>query len=84
MLSPAKAKPRPDDGARGRLEAWWDARKHDANDRLNEAAGGLARRLTVPDWYSLHVMAACQGNFEPGPGLNVTNCTVTAPARETA
>lgn len=77
----------PKDGALGRLQAWVDDKKDDAKDKLNQLTGSIVHGLGVPDWYSLHIMDACQGQFEPNPtapnaGLNTTNCTASSPARE--
>ncbi|KJZ79282.1 hypothetical protein HIM_01433 [Hirsutella minnesotensis 3608] len=84
----SKDKDKSKQGALGELEAWWDSKKKDAKDKVNEVAGSLTDRLTdklgVSDWYSLHIMDSCQGMFAPdptalNPTLNTTNCTVSSP-----
>ncbi|KAI8623443.1 actin cortical patch SUR7/pH-response regulator pali [Xylariaceae sp. FL1651] len=46
----------------------------------DEIADKLAKEIGVQQWYSLHVMDVCQGNFAPnattsGAEYNVTSCT---------
>jgi len=50
----------------------------------NDIADKLAAELGISQWYSLHLMDACEGSFTPnattpGAGYNVTNCTTQAP-----
>lgn len=50
------------------------------NDIRNDLADRLAQELGISQWYSLHVMTACEGNFAPnatsaGAWYNTTNCT---------
>ncbi|PHH92572.1 hypothetical protein CDD83_6734 [Cordyceps sp. RAO-2017] len=77
------------DGPLGRLQSWWDDKKSDAKDKIDSAkgkvAGKIAGKIGLSQWYSLHIMDACEGSFEPDPtapnaGLNTTNCTTSAPA----
>ena len=65
--------------------------KDDITDKINEkgdeAADALADRLGVSEWYSIHVMSACEGNYEPNatessPSLNITDCTDSSPTCE--
>lgn len=53
-------------------------------DELNDIAGDVADKLSeelgISQWYSLHVMTACEGNYAPNATnpdawYNVTNCT---------
>lgn len=57
-------------------------------DLLNGVAGGVTDRLAaslgISQWYSLHVLESCEGNFapsasDPKASLNVTECTSTPP-----
>ncbi|KAI1656690.1 actin cortical patch SUR7/pH-response regulator pali [Daldinia decipiens] len=50
------------------------------NDIANDIADQLSRELGISQWYSIHVMTACEGNFapnatSPGAWYNTTNCT---------
>jgi hypothetical protein len=50
------------------------------NDITGDVADDLAKDLGLSEWYSVHVMDACEGMYKPNatahhPGLNVTNCT---------
>ncbi|KAI1381935.1 hypothetical protein F4677DRAFT_400323 [Hypoxylon crocopeplum] len=50
------------------------------NDIANDIADRLAQELGISQWYSLHIMTACEGNFAPnatslGAWYNTTNCT---------
>ncbi|KAI1415784.1 hypothetical protein F5Y13DRAFT_206724 [Hypoxylon sp. FL1857] len=54
------------------------------NDIANDVADGLAKKLGISQWYSLHVMTACEGNFAPNATspltwYNTTNCTAQSP-----
>ncbi|KAI2606710.1 hypothetical protein GGR54DRAFT_620410 [Hypoxylon sp. NC1633] len=54
------------------------------NDIENDIADQLARDLGISQWYSLHIMTACEGNFapnatSPGAWYNTTNCTAQSP-----
>ncbi|KAF7544901.1 hypothetical protein G7Z17_g9589 [Cylindrodendrum hubeiense] len=56
------------------------------NDITGEIADQLADALGIHEWYSIHVMDACEGYFKPnatspGAGLNVTGCTQSPPAK---
>lgn len=83
-----------DDGKRGLIgdaKTWVDGKKGDAKDKLNDITGDiadkLAAKLGISQWYSLHIMDSCKGNFAPnatqlGAGLNITNCTSPGAASE--
>lgn len=50
----------------------------------NQVADKLSKELGISQFYSLHLMDACEGNFAPnatapGAGYNVTNCTSPTP-----
>lgn len=50
------------------------------NDIGNDIADKLSAELGISQWYSLHVMNACEGSYSPnattpGAGYNTTNCT---------
>ncbi|KAI1093564.1 hypothetical protein F5B19DRAFT_127637 [Rostrohypoxylon terebratum] len=54
------------------------------NDIIGDAADELSKELGISQWYSLHVMTACEGNFAPnatnaGAWYNTTNCTAQTP-----
>ncbi|KAK6192987.1 hypothetical protein LQW54_012911 [Pestalotiopsis sp. IQ-011] len=53
------------------------------SDIENDIADKLSAELGISQWYSLHVMTACEGNFAPnatsaGAWYNTTNCTAQA------
>jgi hypothetical protein len=71
------------DGAKDVLDDVADSIQDWANDVGNGIADRLADELGVSEWYSAHVMAACQGGFTPNAtapdaGYNVTDCTGSA------
>lgn len=50
------------------------------NDLVGDAVDDVADALGISDWYSIHVMNACEGNFKSNgnassTSLNTTNCT---------
>lgn len=50
------------------------------NDIANDIADKLSAELGISQWYSLHIMDACEGEYRPNAtspnaGYNVTNCT---------
>ncbi|TDZ47212.1 SUR7 family protein pun1 [Colletotrichum trifolii] len=54
------------------------------NDITSDIADRLANELGIYEWYSLHLMDVCQGDFAPNvtapnPWLNVTKCTQPRP-----
>lgn len=64
-------------------ETWDDAKESvidEINDIVGDIAGDIAETLGISEWYSLHVMDACEGNYSPnstaeGASLNITECT---------
>ena len=58
----------------------------DINNITNGIADSLAKELGIQEWYSLHHMDACEGNFLPGPtnatGYNDTLCSKPSPGCE--
>ena len=57
-------------------------------DGLNDVTGGiadlLADELGISEWFSLHVMTYCEGQYRPNAtahnaGLNVTDCSNSSP-----
>ncbi|KAI2469862.1 hypothetical protein F4781DRAFT_442258 [Annulohypoxylon bovei var. microspora] len=66
----------------------WDDIEGEITDQLNDIANDIAdelsKELGISQWYSLHVMTACEGNFAPnatskGAWYNTTNCTAQSP-----
>ncbi|KAI0890192.1 uncharacterized protein GGS22DRAFT_194366 [Annulohypoxylon maeteangense] len=66
----------------------WDDLQGAITDQLNDIIGDIAdelsKELGISQWYSLHVMTACEGNFAPnatsqGAWYNTTNCTAQSP-----
>ncbi|XDG07115.1 hypothetical protein ABKA04_006730 [Annulohypoxylon sp. FPYF3050] len=54
------------------------------NDIIGDVADELSKELGISQWYSIHVMTACEGNFAPnatnaGAWYNTTNCTAQTP-----
>ncbi|KAI1384886.1 uncharacterized protein F4822DRAFT_416612 [Hypoxylon trugodes] len=54
------------------------------NDIANDVADKLSEKLGISQWYSIHIMTACEGNFAPnatssGAWYNTTNCTAQSP-----
>ncbi|TEA12961.1 SUR7 family protein pun1 [Colletotrichum sidae] len=54
------------------------------NDITGDIADRLANELGISEWYSLHLMDVCQGEFAPNvtapnPWSNVTKCTQPRP-----
>ena len=50
------------------------------NEAGNDVADLLAKELGISEWYSVHVLTACQGDYQPNAtapdaGYNTTNCT---------
>ncbi|KAI0160399.1 actin cortical patch SUR7/pH-response regulator pali [Xylariaceae sp. FL1272] len=47
------------------------------NDLVGDAADEIIEELGISDWYSLHIMAICEGMFaNSSDAYNTTNCTV--------
>jgi hypothetical protein len=76
------------DGITDRLGDAWDSVEGRVQDGLNDLTGGIADRLAdelgVSEWFSLHVMTYCEGQYRPNAtahnaGLNVTDCSDSSP-----
>ncbi|KAI8954051.1 actin cortical patch SUR7/pH-response regulator pali [Xylaria longipes] len=97
--TPTKAEPKPsqtsggslfdqiEDGARGLGQDISDG-INNITDGINNITDGLADKITkelgISQWYSLHIMTACEGMFSPnasspGAWYNLTNCTAQQP-----
>ncbi|KAF5670879.1 hypothetical protein FHETE_4327 [Fusarium heterosporum] len=68
----------------------WHEVKDDIKGKINDITGDIADELAdtigISEWYSIHVMATCDGQYKPnatnpGAGYNVTNCTNSAPEK---
>lgn len=66
----------------------WEDLKNDVKEGINNITGSiadeLAETLGISEWYSLHILDACEGYYKPnatspGAGYNVTNCTDSDP-----
>ncbi|KFA60511.1 hypothetical protein S40285_07870 [Stachybotrys chlorohalonatus IBT 40285] len=54
------------------------------NDVTGSAADAVAEALGLSEWFSIHVMTACEGMYRPNAtannaGLNTTDCTSSSP-----
>lgn len=59
----------------------------EVDDLVGDAVDGVANAIGISDWYSIHIMDTCEGNFKPNatapsPSLNITNCTSPEIKRE--
>jgi hypothetical protein len=82
-----KSKPEDDKDDGGFLDFLGDAAsdiRDKVADELNDIGSNIADKLAgelgISQWYSLHMMDSCEGNYQPNatapnPGYNVTNCT---------
>jgi hypothetical protein len=77
-----------DDGFFDKVTDKWNEVKDDVKGKINDITGDVADQLAdtigISEWYSIHVMATCDGQYKPnatnpGAGYNVTNCTNSAP-----
>lgn len=77
-----------DGGLLDDIKGAWDDARDKIEDKLNDITGALADELAstlgISEWYSIHVMDACEGNFKPNatsrnPGYNVTECSNSSP-----
>ena len=69
-----------DDDNGGGLSKFLDKAGEVGNDLVGGAVDDVADALGISDWYSIHVMNACEGNFESNSNasstsLNTTSCT---------
>lgn len=73
-----------DDGLLDKVKDKWHEVKQDIEKEINDITGDiadeLADKLGISEWYSIHVMDACEGQYKPNAtaphaGLNTTNCT---------
>lgn len=90
----ASANEKEDEGDGGfldRISDKWDEVKDDVKEGINDITGSIADELAdtlgISEWYSIHVMEACEGQYKPNAtnpsaGLNVTNCTDSSPGRK--
>lgn len=72
------------DGFRGWLDDIQDEAADFLNDIGNDIADRLSEEIGISQWYSIHMMTLCRGEFEPNatdsdPDLNVTSCTRSSP-----
>ncbi|KAF4126855.1 Ca2+ regulator and membrane fusion protein Fig1 [Geosmithia morbida] len=72
------------DGDGGILSGFVDGAGDAINDLIGKASDDVVEALGISDWYSLHIMDACEGYFKPNatvdsPSLNITSCTNSAP-----
>ncbi|KAF4450500.1 hypothetical protein F53441_6390 [Fusarium austroafricanum] len=79
-----------DDGFFGKVTDKWKEVKDDIKGKINNITGDVADELAdtigISEWYSIHIMATCDGQYKPnatspGAGFNVTNCTNSAPEK---
>jgi hypothetical protein len=77
-----------DEGLLDKAKNKWKDIKEDIKEDINKFQGDiadeLADKLGISEWYSIHVMDACMGQYKPnatapGAGLNTTNCTDSDP-----
>ncbi|KAH7124083.1 actin cortical patch SUR7/pH-response regulator pali [Dendryphion nanum] len=50
----------------------WNDFRNNVNEEVNERIGDTAERLGIDDFYSLHMMNFCWGNYTPAPVGNAT------------
>ncbi|GKU03513.1 sur7 protein [Fusarium langsethiae] len=79
-----------DDGIFGAVKGKWNEVKDDIKGKINDVTGDIADELAdtigISEWYSIHIMATCDGQYKPnatspGAGYNVTECTNSAPEK---
>ncbi|CAH0015604.1 unnamed protein product [Clonostachys rhizophaga] len=75
-----------DGGFLDSLKDKWNDVKQDVTEKINDVvgdvAGDVAESIGISEWYSIHVMNACEGDYSPnstvsGASLNITNCTTS-------
>jgi hypothetical protein len=62
------------------LDDLFNTAQEAANDLIGDAAEAVTDRLNISDFYSVHIMNYCQGEFEPngtarGASKNTTECS---------
>jgi hypothetical protein len=62
------------------LDDLFNTAQEAANDLIGDAAEAITDRLNISDFYSVHIMNYCQGEFEPngtapGASKNTTECS---------
>lgn len=68
------------DSAEDAFDDLQDTVQDQLNELGNAAADEFAEALGLNEWYSLHIMTACQGLYEPeSNNLNISYCNNTAP-----
>lgn len=72
------------------LKDKWDEVKDDIINEINDITGDIvdqwAEALGIAEWYSLHVVNLCEGDYkgnatDANPGYNITSCTKTRVGR---
>lgn len=64
------------------IEKGWDEVKGEVEKALDDFESDIAELLNLPDFFSVHILDFCTGEFEPNttdphPAKNVTACTGT-------
>ncbi|KAI8632146.1 hypothetical protein F5Y19DRAFT_423491 [Xylariaceae sp. FL1651] len=89
--SPTSSSPQPSQTGNSiwdQIEGGLDNLGQDISDGINNITNGIADKvieeLGISEWYSLHVMTACEGMFSPNATnphawYNTTNCTAQEP-----
>lgn len=54
------------------LRNLWNDFRNNVNEEVNERIGDTAERLGIDDFYSLHILDFCFGNYTPSPLPNAT------------
>jgi len=53
------------------------------NNTSNNITFNLPEKLGINEWYSIHILQFCQGNFKDDPpGIYVVRCTDSSPGRK--
>ena len=64
------------DKAKEKIDDAKDKAKEKFDELGNEFVDGLAEKLGIKDWYSMHVLTFCQGDFKgEKTDFNVTECS---------
>lgn len=53
---------------------------NEINHIIGDVAGDIVEEIGISDWYSIHVMDACEGHYKPDSladnvSLNISDCT---------